>query len=114
MTGFAFVYAVVRVCGGQPRKNPGAPRTKQGYRTYTFGEFQKIFLYSVILMNKLQNYLEMNHDYAGKKNNALTEAFFTPDGLKVQVYGQMINRAGNLYPEFRLMKIKDSSNSPKS
>lgn len=89
-------------------------RTKQGYRTYTFGEFQKIFLYSVILMNKLQNYLEMNHDYAGKKNNALTEAFFTPDGIKVQVYGQMINRAGNLYPEFRLMKIKDSSNSPKS
>ena len=26
MTGFAFAYAVVRVCGGQPRKNPGAPR----------------------------------------------------------------------------------------
>ena len=25
MTGFAFAYAVVRVCGGQPRKNPGAP-----------------------------------------------------------------------------------------
>ena len=26
MTGFAFAYAVVRVCGGQSRKNPGAPR----------------------------------------------------------------------------------------
>ena len=26
MTGFAFAYAVVRVCGGQPRKNPGAPK----------------------------------------------------------------------------------------
>ena len=26
MTGFAFAYAVMRVCGGQPRKNPGAPR----------------------------------------------------------------------------------------
>ena len=25
MTGFAFAYAVMRVCGGQPRKNPGAP-----------------------------------------------------------------------------------------
>ena len=25
MTGFAFAYAVVRVCGSQPRKNPGAP-----------------------------------------------------------------------------------------
>ena len=28
MTGFAFAYAVVRVCGGQPRKNPGAPPWK--------------------------------------------------------------------------------------
>jgi hypothetical protein len=82
-------------------------RTKQGNRTYTFDEFQNIFLYSVILMNKLQYYLEMNHDDAGTKNNALTNAFFTPDGLKVQVYGQMINRAGKLYPEFRLVKIKE-------
>ena len=62
-------------------------------------------------MNKLQNYLEMNHDAAGKKNNALTNAFFTPDGLKVQVYGQMVNRAGNLYPEFRLVKIKETEDS---
>ena len=28
MTGFAFAYAVVRVCGGQPRKNPGAPQIR--------------------------------------------------------------------------------------
>ena len=83
-------------------------RTKQGYRTYTFDEFQNIFLYSVILMNKLQNYLEINHDAAGKKNNALTKAFFTPDGLQVQVYGQMVNHAGNFYPEFRLVKIKEN------
>ena len=27
MTGFAFAYAVMRVCGGQPRKNPGAPQS---------------------------------------------------------------------------------------
>ena len=27
MTGFAFAYAVMRVCGGQPRKNPGAPNS---------------------------------------------------------------------------------------
>ena len=25
MTGFTLTYAVMRVCGGQPRKNPGAP-----------------------------------------------------------------------------------------
>ena len=29
MTGFAFAYAVVRVCGGQPRKNPGAPKCRK-------------------------------------------------------------------------------------
>ena len=52
-------------------------------------------------MNKLQNYLEINHDAAGKKNNALTKAFFTPDG-------QMVNHAGNFYPEFRLVKIKEN------
>ena len=27
MTGFTLAYAVMRVCGGQPRKNPGAPNT---------------------------------------------------------------------------------------
>lgn len=82
-------------------------RTKQGQKTYTFEEFQMQFLYSVILMNKLQNYLELNHDEAGKKNCALTKAFLTPDGLQVQVYGEMINRGGFLYPEFRLVKIKN-------
>lgn len=82
-------------------------RTKQGARTYTFEGFQKIFLYSVILMNKLQNYLEENHNLASEKNTALTNAFFTPDGVKVQVYGQMRNRGGNLHPEFRLVKIED-------
>ena len=29
MTGFAFAYAVMRVCGGQPRKNPGAPMSEE-------------------------------------------------------------------------------------
>jgi hypothetical protein len=32
-------------------------RTKLGNKTYTFDEFQRLFLYSVILMNRLQNYL---------------------------------------------------------
>lgn len=82
-------------------------RTKQGNKTYTFEEFQKIFLYSVILMNKLQNYLEENHNLASEKNTALTNAFITPDGVKVQVYGQMTNRGENLCPEFRFVKIKD-------
>lgn len=82
-------------------------RTRQGNRIYTFDEFQKLFLYSVNLMYHLKWYLEFNHDEAGKMNTALTEAFFTPDGVKVQVYGEMTERAGKLYPEFKLAKIKE-------
>lgn len=84
-------------------------RTYLGVRTYTFEEFQKLFLYSVILMNKLQNYLEENHNEAAKANNALTHGFFTPDGVNVQVYGEMLHRNNQLYPEFRLVKIKAST-----
>lgn len=81
-------------------------RTRQGDKTYTFDEFQTLFLYSVILMNKLQNFLEINHDKAAKKNRALTKAFLTPDGLKVKVYGNIIERAGRFNSEFKLVKIK--------
>ena len=84
-------------------------RTDLGVRTYTFEEFQKLFLYSVILMNKLQNYLEENHNEAAKANNVLTHGFFTPDGVNVQVYGEMLHRNNQLYPEFRLVKIKAST-----
>lgn len=82
-------------------------RTRQGRRTYTFDEFQKLFLYSVILMYKLKRCLEFNHYEAGSMNAALTEVFLTPDGVKVQVYGEMTVRAGKSYPEFKLAKIKD-------
>lgn len=82
-------------------------RTKQGNRTYTFDEFQKLFLYSVNLMYLLKRYLEFNHDEAGRMNAALTEMFLTPDGVKVQVYGEITKRAGRPFPEFKLVKIKD-------
>lgn len=84
-------------------------RTKQGNKTYTFDEFQCLFLYSVILMNKLQIYLEKNHIEAAKMNTAITESFFTPDRVKVQVYANMVDRAGQTYPEFRLVKIKEDN-----
>ncbi len=80
-------------------------RTRLGYHTYSFEEFQRTFLYSVILMYMLHNYLETNHNAAAEKNNALTDAFYTPDGLKVQVYGQMITRSGKLQPELSLVRI---------
>lgn len=82
-------------------------RTRQGIYSYSFDEFQQKFLYSVILMNKLQNALESNHDKAGSKNTALTHAFYTPDGVKVQVYGEMVKRGDSFYPELRLVKIKE-------
>lgn len=81
-------------------------RTRQGLRAYTFEEFQKIFLYSVILMNKLQNFIEINHDAEGRRNAVLTKAFFTPDRLKVHVCGQIIERSGGLYPELSFIRTK--------
>ena len=41
MTGFAFAYAVVRVCGGQPRKNPGAPHPQ--YNKYLDSDMFRTF-----------------------------------------------------------------------
>ncbi len=84
-------------------------RTKQSNKTYTFDEFQRLFLYSVILMNKLENYLETNHNEACKKNSAITNAIDTPDGVKVQVYASMISRGGQQYPQLRLVKIKETN-----
>ena len=60
-------------------------------------------------MNRLQNYLEKNHIKAAKMNTAITESFFTPDRVKVQVYANMVDRAGQIYPEFRLVKIKEDN-----
>lgn len=82
-------------------------RPKSGYESFSFGDFQQIFLYSAILMNKMENYQELYHNNAAHKNTALTEPFPTPDGIKVQVYGRMIQRGEKLYPEFRIVKVID-------
>jgi hypothetical protein len=71
-----------------------------------FEEFQKMFLQSVELMNLMENALELNHIEAAKINGALTEPFRTPEGVEVQVYGQMAKRGSMILPEFRLVKIK--------
>ena len=72
--------------------------------TISFEYFQKIFLLSSILMNKMENELERNHDSACEKNTALTEVFTTPDGVDVQVYAQMVKRGTYIIPEFSLVK----------
>lgn len=80
-------------------------RPKSGYERFTFEDFQEKFLYSVILMNKMENYQEMNHNLAAEKDTALTEPFLTPDGVRVQVYGKMVQRGDELRPEFRMAKV---------
>lgn len=82
-------------------------RPKSGYESFSFEDFQQIFLYSAIMMNKMENYQEMNHNEAARNNTALTEPFLTPDGIKVQVFGNMIQRGVEMHPEFRIAKIID-------
>lgn len=80
-------------------------RPKSGYERFTFEDFQEKFLYSVILMNKMENYQEMNHNLAAEKDTALTEPFLTPDGARVQVFGKMVQRGDELRPEFQMAKV---------
>ena len=82
-------------------------RTDEGILTLKFDEFQEIFLKSVILMNQMENLLEMNHDAAAQMQIPLTDVFKTPDGLPVQVYGEMVKRGKILCPEFRLVRVKE-------
>lgn len=80
-------------------------RTKEGPMTYSFEDFQCCFLNSAILMNRLQNVLEQNHINFAKTSTILTDPFETPDGILVYVKGVMVERGGELFPEFRLVKV---------
>lgn len=80
-------------------------RPRSGYETISFDEFQKVFLYAAILMNKMENYQEMSHNRAAEKGTAITEAFLTPDGVKVQVYGRMVQRGDMVNPELHIVKV---------
>lgn len=82
-------------------------RPKSGCERFTFEAFQEKFLYSVILMNKMENYQERNHNLAAEKDTALTIPFLTPDGVRVQVLGKVVKRGDELSPEFRLVKVID-------
>lgn len=82
-----------------------AIRPRKGMKTLTFDDFQSLFLHSVILMNKMENVLEVNHKMAAETNRALTDVFTTPDGVRVQVLGKLIQRGKILNPEFQIAKI---------
>ncbi|MBQ6198505.1 MAG: hypothetical protein IJK44_04645 [Bacteroidales bacterium] len=80
-------------------------RPRKGIKTLSFDEFQSLFLHSVILMNKMENALETNHRMAAEKNTALTDVFMTPDGVRIQVFGELVQRGKIINPEFRIAKI---------
>ena len=82
-----------------------AIRPKRGFSTISFEEFQKKFLYSVILMNRMQNALELNHERACQLNGCLTEPFLTPDGVKVQILAEIVKRGNIMHPEFKMIRI---------
>lgn len=82
-------------------------RPKSGMKTISFDDFQTKFLYSVILMNRMQNAQEGNHDSFCKENRIITEPFLTPDGVKVQVKAEYTERGDRLYPEFRMIRFDE-------
>ena len=82
-------------------------RSNHQLNTYTFDEFQTKFLKSALLMNHLGNAIQHQHNEAAMHETAITKAFLTPEGVKVQVYGEMVKRGNEYYPEFRIYKIKE-------
>lgn len=81
-------------------------RPKSGIQIITFEEFQKKFLYSVILMNKMQNAMEKSHDFLCSLDSFVTESFFTPDGIKVRVKATIVGNESHSFPEFRMYRIE--------
>ena len=63
--------------------------------------FQEKFLHSVFLCYCLTNIIENNRLEAAKANTAITDAFLAPDGRMMQVFGEIIEIKGKLYPRFR-------------
>lgn len=82
-------------------------RPQKGYKIYTFEDFQTLFLKTVLIMHLMENMLETIHNEAAKKESALTEAFMTLDGVKVQIYANMQKRGGTIRPEFKMVRIND-------
>lgn len=80
-------------------------RPRKGIKSISFEDFQSMFLHSVLLMNKMENALEANHNQAAKLNTALTDVFTTPDGARVQVFGEIVKRGESLHPEFKMKRI---------
>lgn len=80
---------------------------KRAVTVISFDDFQKKFLYSVILMNKMQNKLELCHDAACQANGPITQPFTTPDGVRVQIYADNLIIGNTTYPKYRIVRVNN-------
>ena len=98
----AFAHALYDV-NADTREITIYPQT--GYQTLSFSDFQKKFLYSALLINRLHNGMMALHDHYGAKNGCLTEPFMLPKGIKCQLYTKPTKRGNEWFPEFRLVQV---------
>ena len=99
----AFAHALYDI-NADTRKITIYPRTT-GYDTLSFSDFQRKFLYSALLINKLHNGMMVLHDHYGSMNGCLTEPFMLPKGKKCQLYAKPTKRGNKWCPEFRLVQV---------
>lgn len=75
----------------------------------TFNAFQDKFLHSIFLCYCLTNIIDRHRMDAAGANTAITDAFLAPNGRKMQLFGELFESKGKLYPRFRGAFIKDEA-----
>jgi len=75
----------------------------------TFDAFQDKFLHSIFLCYCLTNIIDIYRLEAAKANTAITDVFEAPNGKKMQLFGEVIERKGKRYPSFRGAYINDKT-----
>ena len=80
-------------------------QTNIGINKISFDRFQEMFLYSVIVMNKMQIMQETLHDKVASLSGPLTEVFETPEGVHVQIFSEMVEFRNKKFPEFRIQIV---------
>ena len=75
----------------------------------SFDAFQDKFLHSIFLCYCLTNIIEHYRLEAAKVNSAITNVFLAPNGRKMQLFGEVIESKGKLYPRFRGAFINDKT-----
>lgn len=79
----------------------------------TFDAFQNKFLHSIFLCYCLANIIETHRLKTAMANTAITDAFIAPNGRKMQLFGEVKEIRGKMYPHFRGAFIADKLQSTK-